>query len=115
MELFLLVNIWLRFVGNMIGRINKDMTKTSLFNRKSVKFLSCESFENRLNYYNLHKKAINLCQRHGAVFDLATSDVVIYVQKCSKKLELKLMQIYSNADRPHRASFLRRGKEIMIF
>ena len=61
------------------------------------------------------KKAINLCQRHGAVFDLASSDVVIYVQKCSKKLELKLRQVYAYPGRAHQASFQRRDKEIMIY
>ena len=85
------------------------MNKKSLLGMKWVSFVSSDSFDNLYHLYLLHVDAINLCKKYGAVFDLGTSDVVIYVQNCSKKLERLLKKLYGDA------TFQRRGSEITIF
>jgi hypothetical protein len=65
-------------------------------NYKNIKFLDCESIEGRESRFKMHKDLYNLCKRHGAVLDLATSDLNIYIQNGSQKLFDRVKQIYPN-------------------
>lgn len=51
-----------------------------------VMFLGCEEQDTREKMASIHDDLINLCKQHGAILDLATSDVVIYVRDCSPEL-----------------------------
>lgn len=56
----------------------------------NVRFLDCEKAGQIASYLTLHADLIAECRKHGATLDLATSDVVLYVEDCNTEMKAYL-------------------------
>lgn len=65
----------------------------NIYKYKNVKFIKVDGYKCNMRLFNLHKKLYNLCKRHGAILDLASSDIDIYIHNGSQKLIDKIKEI----------------------
>ena len=65
--------------------------------RDGYKILDCETKVQEQDYLRIHADAIKLCRELGATLDLATSDVVIYVEAKSEEDARKIAACYPDA------------------
>lgn len=59
-------------------------------NLKNILFHNCETEKRKREMMELHKDAITFCREHNLTFNLASSDINIFVENCPDNLKSKI-------------------------
>lgn len=77
---------------------------------ETIKTKSYWILSDSLHILDLHKDLINLCEKHGAICNLATSYINIFIENCTPELELEIKKLPYLSD----ASYYWNGNELEI-